>query len=560
MTDTSDRSDSSEGPRPGQALVSRYRFEVPVASGGMAQVWRGTDLVLGRTVAIKLLHPHLAGDPSFVERFRREAQAAARLNDPHIVAIFDSVTDGGRSALILQYVDGTTLRDRLRQGPMEAFVAAGICAQVATALEVAHAAGIVHRDVKPGNVLLCQPDTTEEAASPVPRVRVTDFGIAKALEDNTDLDLTNANTVIGTAKYLAPEQVEGGPVDARTDLFAVGVMLYEAVTGRPPWQGDSDLATALGRLTTEAPAILELRPDVDPELDRIITRAIARRPEDRFQRAADLRQALEAWTQSSAIRLTPPVPVTPAPSQLPVTTAGTPDATAQLNEPTAVLEHGRSGSRGKWRARAAAVLAVAGVFAGLAAWAGGNGSPPSGPLPEQPDSGSTTTGDQINGDPLTLRPALSYDFYGGDGENDDLLRFAVDGVRGPAETAEVWRSQCYRDDPLPKRGFGLILEPSGPVRLGDVELITRNPGWRAEIFVTQSDAASLKTQPLESWGPVRARIQADTATASASLNGIEGRAVLVFFTSLAGVPAQDCFGTGLPYRLDVIEAALYGAT
>ncbi len=536
----------------------------------MAQVWRGTDLVLGRTVAIKLLHPHLAEDPSFVERFRREAQAAARLNDQHIVAIFDRVTEGRQSALILQYVDGTTLRDRLRQGPLSTAVAAGICAQVAAALEVAHAAGIVHRDVKPGNVLLCTPDSTEEAASPVPRVRVTDFGIAKALEDEAGPDLTSANTVMGTAKYLAPEQVEGGPVDARTDVFAVGVMLYEAVAGRAPWLADTDLATALCRLTAEPIPVGELQPDVDPELDRIISRAIARRPEDRFQSATELRSALQVLARNAATggpdgapkpeadefaKDHPPAAVTTAPEA----TASHGD-TAQLSEPTAIMERHRSpGSAPRWRRMATAALAAGGLVAGLAAWVGRDESTPSDSAAEQSGPGSTVDGSTIvEGAPLTGLSPLSYDVYGDRTENDDLVGAAVDGVRGPSDSAEVWRSQCYRDDPLPKRGFGLILESRDLISLSGVELVTRHAGWRADVYVSTSSGNSLKDQLLESWGPVRAQLTADTSTATAPLHDIEGRSVLVFFTSLAGIPLQECFDQGRTYRLDVIEASLYG--
>jgi eukaryotic-like serine/threonine-protein kinase len=557
-------SDGGESPLPGQALVGRYRFDVPVASGGMATVWRGTDLVLGRTVAIKLLHPHLAEDPSFVERFRREAQAAARLNDQHIVAIFDSVTEGRQSALILQYVEGTTLRDRLQQGPLNTAVAAGICAQVAAALEVAHAAGIVHRDVKPANVLLCNPDTTEEAASPVPRVRVTDFGIAKALEDDPGLDLTSANTVIGTAKYLAPEQVQGGPVDGRTDLFALGVMLYEAVAGRPPWQADTDLATALGRLTADPVPIGELQPGLDPALDRVISRAIARRPEDRFQSATELRVALEALarTAASGAPTAMPGPVPGQDRQRPPSDGPDPENTTQLDEPTAVLAHG-TGSRpgGRWRALLAAGLGAAVVVAGLAAWAGRNGDPPEEATTELPGTGSTVGADQdFGGVALAEVDPYSYDPFAGDGENDDLLQFAVDEDKA-LDSVDVWRSDCYLDnDPLPKPGFGLILDALDTTSLAGLELITRNAGWQAEVYVSDAAGSALRAQPLEDLGPPRARIDADSPTVKASLEGIEGRSVLVFFTSLAGIPPQDCFGQGQTYRLEVIEAVLYSSS
>ena len=209
----------------GPLLAGRYRLDRLIASGGMAQVWEATDEVLSRRVAVKLLHPHLAADATFVARFRREAVAAARLAHPSIVAIYDTHSDAEVEAIVMELVRGHTLRQELDSRPgrvLEPGEASAIVAQVAEALDVAHKAGVVHRDVKPGNVLLSEDG----------RVMVTDFGIAKALQESEG-DLTVTGTTLGTVKYLAPEQVEGGPVDARTDVYALGVILYELVCGRP---------------------------------------------------------------------------------------------------------------------------------------------------------------------------------------------------------------------------------------------------------------------------------------------------------------------------------------
>ena len=208
--------------RAGSLLAGRYRFERRLAVGGMAEVWEAHDQVLDRPVAIKVLHPHLAGDQNFVERFRREAIAAARLTHPSIVAIYDTHSSDGDEAIVMELVRGMSLRRHLddegRLGPAEAVQ---IAARVAEALETAHRAGLVHRDIKPANILL----TDDE------RVMVADFGIAKV----TDADHTTEGTVLGTAKYLAPEQVQGNPVDARTDLYSLGIVLYEMVCGRVPF-------------------------------------------------------------------------------------------------------------------------------------------------------------------------------------------------------------------------------------------------------------------------------------------------------------------------------------
>src|SRR5262245_17447801 len=189
----------------------------------MATVWEAVDEILARRVAVKVLHPHLASDHQFVARFRREAVAAARLSHPAIVSIYDTCTDDGVDAIVMELVRGTTLRTELdRRGRFEPDAAAAVVAEIADALACAHEAGIVHRDIKPANVLLSNDG----------RVLVTDFGIAKA---GDGLDLTGTNMTLGTAKYLAPEQVEGGPVDARTDVYATGVILYELLCGRPPF-------------------------------------------------------------------------------------------------------------------------------------------------------------------------------------------------------------------------------------------------------------------------------------------------------------------------------------
>src|SRR5688572_7841211 len=248
----------------------------------MAQVWRGTDEVLQRQVAVKVLHPHLAADESFVARFRQEAVAAARLAHPGIVAIFDTCSEKGTEAIVMELVPGRTLRERLDEPtPIDPWQAAGLAAQVAEALDAAHRAGLVHRDIKPANVLLAGDG----------RVKVADFGIAKAV---ADADLTQPGLMVGTAKYLAPEQVRGEAVDARTDIYSLGVVLYEMLCGRPPFAADTDAATALARLQRDPLRPRQVRASVPKSLEEIVCRSMAREPGDRFDGAADLRAALLA--------------------------------------------------------------------------------------------------------------------------------------------------------------------------------------------------------------------------------------------------------------------------
>jgi eukaryotic-like serine/threonine-protein kinase len=263
-----------------RVLNDRYEMEKTLGEGGMARVYRGTDRVLGRTVAIKVLAGKYAGDESFVTRFRREAQAAARLNHPHVVSVFDTGDDGDRHYIVMEYVEGETLGDLLRrQGRLPPDRAAAIAADVATALETAHETGLVHRDVKPGNVMLDRDG----------RVKVMDFGIARAAADDT---LTQTGLVLGTASYLSPEQAQGMPVDARSDIYSLGCVLYEMLTGRPPFVADTPVSIAYKHVNEEPRPPSEVEPSVPPALDAAVMRALAKDPEDRFPTAAAFRSAI----------------------------------------------------------------------------------------------------------------------------------------------------------------------------------------------------------------------------------------------------------------------------
>src|SRR5450631_297435 len=261
----------------GQVFSNRYRIEREIAHGGMAEVYLARDLSLDRLVALKALFPEFAREPSFVERFRREAQAAANLNDPNIVAIYDWGQEDGTYFIVMEYVEGSSLRDLMRaEGPIEPAQAAEITAEIASALAFAHRNGVVHRDVKPGNVLLTRSGT----------VKVTDFGIARAGASD---GLTQTGSVMGTATYFSPEQAQGLPVDGRSDVYALGVVLYEMVTGVAPFTADSPVSVAYKHVREEPMLPSERNPDVPPDLEQIIMTALAKLPEHRYQTADDMR-------------------------------------------------------------------------------------------------------------------------------------------------------------------------------------------------------------------------------------------------------------------------------
>jgi serine/threonine-protein kinase len=262
-------------------LADRYRLNSHLARGGMADVYAASDEVLGRKVAVKMLHANYATDEAFIQRFRREAQAAANLTHPNIVSIFDTGKDNGHYFIVMELVEGRTLRDVLRSdGPLLPRRAAEIASEVAAALAVAARGGLAHRDVKPGNILL-----TETGS-----VKVTDFGIARAFDDSEELTRTGA--VIGTATYFSPEQAQGQTADGRSDLYALGVVLFEMLTGRPPFSGETPVSVAYQHVSEAATVPSATNPDVPPELDAIVMRALQKKPRDRYQNAEEMRRDL----------------------------------------------------------------------------------------------------------------------------------------------------------------------------------------------------------------------------------------------------------------------------
>src|SRR5271155_867750 len=259
----------------------RYELTHLIARGGMAQVYRAMDRQLERPVALKVLFPELSVDRTFVERFRREAQAAANLSHPNIVPVFDWGEDDGAYFIVMEYVEGRPLSAVLRDPqPMPPRQIATIGAGVAAALAFAHRHGVVHRDVKPGNVLI----------TPDGDVKVTDFGIARAM--NTEESLTQTGAVMGTAAYFSPEQAEGKGVDSRSDIYSLGVVLYEMAVGRPPFTGDSPVAVASKHVRDMPVLPREANPAVPPALEAVVMKAMAKNPDDRYGSAEELRADL----------------------------------------------------------------------------------------------------------------------------------------------------------------------------------------------------------------------------------------------------------------------------
>ena len=347
--------ESDETPVP---LGDRYEISGLLGRGGMADVREGRDLRLGRPVAIKQLRADLAADPTFQERFRREAQSAASLNHPSIVAVYDTgeaedIHGNNIPYIVMELVEGRTLRDVLRDGrkimPERAL---SITADILSALDYSHRAGIIHRDIKPANIML----------TPAGQVKVMDFGIARAIADSSSA-MTQTAAVIGTAQYLSPEQARGETVDARSDIYSTGCVLYELLTGRPPFVGDSPVSVAYQHVREEATPPSQLNPEVSLEIDHIVAKALAKRVDDRYSSAADMRKDIERVLAGGHVDA--PTQATQAIGA----TAGAPAAAAAVPTAADADEEGSSSKKKWWIALAVLLIALIaalgfGYFAG----------------------------------------------------------------------------------------------------------------------------------------------------------------------------------------------------
>lgn len=503
----------------GRRLVDRYRLDSLIATGGMAQVWTAHDELLNREVAVKILHAHLARDESFVRRFRREALAAARLNHPKIVAIYDSISDGGSEAIVMQLVRGETLRTRLDErrslSPTEA-VSIGV--DVAEALQTAHDAGIVHRDVKPANILL-----TADG-----QVLVADFGIAKAGDTS---DLTRTGALIGTAKYLSPEQVQGETIDAQTDVYALGVVLYEMLTGRPPFAADSDLSTALARVSRDPLLPRQIKPGLPRRVEDIVMKAMARQRVRRYGSAAELRAALlNVDTEDDEPKIVEP------------DDDGT-TASFAASERTWLIP--------------TAMIATMALMLGIAGWAFGRTDPGRefvnnvldpvlGANIEPDESDGSASGDDESASATddgddTPEPTLAEATFtdidlapdGGGGEKPETLEFLSDG-----DPSIGWRTHRYNEQ-FPKLKPGVGVAVSGPTghTLVSLDLTMVSTEWSAEIYTAPFDADGIADRDLEEWRAVGSPTVVDGGSGTQNLDLDMARpgdqSILIWFTQLA---------------------------
>jgi eukaryotic-like serine/threonine-protein kinase len=419
----------------GETIAGRYGLEEVVGHGGMSTVYKAHDSLLERNVALKILHQQYNEDEDFVERFKREARSVAQLQHPNIVTVIDRGEEDGRQYIVFEYIDGENLKELVvRKGRLDVREALEIALEIARGLGFAHDHGLVHRDVKPQNVLL----NGDGGA------KVTDFGIARSLD--VDRGVTQTGTVLGTSNYIAPEQASGQPVDAHTDVYSLGIVLYEMLTGELPFPGENFVAVAMKHIQEPSPSVLDVRGDVPLRVAEMIDRALEKDPEQRFPTMDAFADEIEANLaeldrgEDAAVTL-----VVPAAQRLKQRT--------RQRKPVSRLPLliGLLGA-----------LAIAAVIVGLLTLRGGGQ-------------------DVAVGKPITIAGAGAYDPYGDGTEHDSEAPNATDG-----NVTTYWATEKYNSglEGVHKAGVGLVLDATSVVQLSRITVITDTPGFTAEIRAT----------------------------------------------------------------------------
>jgi serine/threonine-protein kinase len=491
----------------GTRLSGRYRLEARVAAGGMSTVYRAIDETLERTVAVKLMNREVATDSDQLERFRREARAVAQLSHPHIVGVIDAGEDDGRPYIVFEYVEGETLKDLIRrEGRLPLPEAVAYAIEIARALGAAHARHIIHRDVKPQNVLI----DLEGSA------KVTDFGIARTLEED---GLTADGRVLGTTDYVSPEQALGQPVTGRSDLYSLGIVLYEMLTGDVPFHGDNQVAVAMKHVREEIPDVAELRPGISAALAQVVDTATAKSASERYaddrEMIADLEDALGLETARAGTTRTGEMPA--------------------AREATTVLRTLPPNSRRRlplrtrpraWMALAAlvATIAVAVVVVFLA-----QNTHSGNPLLQQSKPKATHH-------ELKLCSSCAHD-YNPDAlagsaktQNPQLVGQAIDGNRNTS-----WETEIYYDRVLGKAGVGLYVKVAAAAARAAV-LDTATPGYSVSIYGSKAKPdLNTFTQGASGWTKLGSSASIhSTQHIALDTHGVKYRYYLLWITSLGG--------------------------
>jgi eukaryotic-like serine/threonine-protein kinase len=487
-------------------LAERYVLESEIARGGMAIVYKARDDVLARPVAVKVLHSHLADDEDFLERFRFEALAAARLAHPNIVSIYDTGAERADAEgmthhfIVMEYCGGGSLAEHLiAEGPLRPERAAVVGSSVCEALAYAHRSGVIHRDIKPANILVAEGGG----------LKVADFGIAKAAF--ADGDVTTTGSILGTVTYLSPEQLRGEEPDQRSDIYSLGVTLYELLAGRAPFQEETQMAIAMKHLREEPPPLRSVRGGIPRGLEGVVAKAMAKDPDQRFQSAQDMRIALEG--QSAAT------------------------ATAVLRRPVRSTERATTvapRSRRPQRQRSSGPMGpylILGIIAVIVAAAsflmlslindpetgGGNGN-------GNGNEGQGNGGGSGNGGAIEVQSAIDFDPQGDGAEHPDEVNLAIDG-----NPSTAWTTEDYQDplSALGKDGVGLVLDLGDSVEVASIEV---QGCGECGLQVGHAAEAAADASGFESVGESDAASDPETF----EFDPVSNRYWLVFVTTLPG--------------------------
>jgi serine/threonine-protein kinase len=433
----------------GTVLSGRYRLEAKLGSGGMSTVYLARDETLDRPVAVKVMHREMSEQEDQLQRFRQEARAVAKLTHPNVVAVIDAGEDGGHPYIVFEYVKGETLKQRIgRIGALDTQEAIAYAIEVARGLSVAHARNMVHRDIKPQNVLI-----DEEG-----RAKLTDFGISRQLEQD---GVTATGRVLGTTDYVAPEQAMGKGVDPRSDLYSLGVVLYEMLIGQVPFHADSQVGVAMKHVNEELPDVQRRRPEASAAVALVVERATAKNPDERYQTVAEMIDDLETALEVEAAR-----------------------AGSTTGEATSVLDavpppQRKLSGRARWSWAAIVLLLFVGGGALLAvqlisSGIGGGGA------------------NQGKGGPVTISAATDYDPQGDEEEIGSKVELAADG--DPTGTA--WETEHYDSETFagtktgPEPGVGIYVDTASPAQPRRMIVRTPTPGWDAQVYAAPAGPPS----------------------------------------------------------------------
>jgi len=493
----------------GTVLSGRYRLEAKLGSGGMSTVYLARDDTLDRAVAVKVMHREMSEQADQLERFRQEARAVAKLSHPNVVAVIDAGEDGGHPYIVFEYVEGETLKQRInRLGALDPQEALAYAIEIARGLTVAHARNMVHRDIKPQNVLIDSEG----------RAKLTDFGISRQLEQD---GMTATGRVLGTTDYVAPEQAMGHPVDPRSDIYSLGVVLYEMLIGQVPFHADSQVGVAMKHVNEELPDVQARRSEVSAAAALVVERATAKEPAERYQDVGEMIDDLSTALEVEAARAG--------------STTG--EATTILEAVPPPKRKLSSRARLSWVAVLLLVLVGGGAIAAVLLISSGGGG------------GGALKG---KGEKISIASATDYDPQGDGEEDPETVGFAVDG--NPTGTA--WSSEHY-DTPTfagtktgPDPGVGLYVTTKSAAKPKEMVIRTPTPGWDAQVFAT----ASGPPEDLSEWGEPVGEV-----TDAASLEDVElnlpspAKYFLIWFNKAA--PARDQEGR---YQVEISDVKLVG--